>query len=262
MHVPIGDTIIGKLKAYYMQWIFGPELLASFYSLQEQGDSYTNSVAQWFDYQVREQSNFALMMMCAIDSCLQNGMGIIKTYWDASKNRLSFSSIHPYFVIVPTHTQELNEADRVCHVMHLSEAEYRRSGQDRGYNLDEDFIDSIKGEGKPNQKYREQRYTAEGLSYSRLKDLIILWEVYERKDDGQIEVQTFSPLSPDEPARSTFRMPYQHKQIPVVQIPYELLDQSYFSSRGIMELVQMFEASVNKMWNEKSISCRLLTGRS
>ena len=27
MHVPIADTIINKLKAYYVQWIFGPELL-------------------------------------------------------------------------------------------------------------------------------------------------------------------------------------------------------------------------------------------
>ena len=29
-HVPIADTIIGKLKPYYVVWIFGPELLASF----------------------------------------------------------------------------------------------------------------------------------------------------------------------------------------------------------------------------------------
>ena len=61
MHVPIGDTIINKLKAYYVQWIFGPELLASFYALEDQGDSYTDSVAQWFDYQVRENTNFQTM---------------------------------------------------------------------------------------------------------------------------------------------------------------------------------------------------------
>ena len=251
MHVPIGDTIIGKLKAYYIQWIFGPELLASFYSLSDQGDSYTDSVSQWFDYQVRECSNFPTIAICAIDSCLQNGMGFLKPYWDSRKERLAFASIHPYFIITPPWTQELNEADRVVHVMHMSKDEYLRSADNKGYNTDEDFIDSITGEGKPDSKYEDQRYTAEGLSYSRLKDLIILWEVYVRGSDDQIEVQTFSPLQPDEPARAPFRLPYQHKQIPIVQLPYELMDSGFYSSRGVMELVQMYEASACKMWNEK-----------
>jgi hypothetical protein len=251
MHVPIGDTIIGKLKAYYVQWIFGPELLASFYSLEEQGDSYTDSVAQWFDYQVREQSNFPTMAICAVDSCLQNGAGYLKPYWDAGKERLAFASVNPYFIITPPWTQELNEADRVCHVMHMSEDEYRRTAKDRGYNTDDSFVDSIKGEGKPDQKYEQSRYTAEGLSYSRLKDLIILWEVYKRDSDNQIEIETFSPLQPDEPARPPFKLPYQHKQIPIVQLPYELIDPGFYSSRGVMELVQMYEASACKMWNEK-----------
>ena len=251
MHVPIGDTIINKLKAYYVQWIFGPELLASFYALEDQGDSYTDSVAQWFDYQVRENTNFPTMAICAIDSLLQNGMGFLKPYWDSGKERLAFASIHPYFVIVPPWTQELAEADRVVHVMHMSEADYLRSAEPRGYNTDEDYIESIKGEGKPDQKYEQSRYVAEGLSYSRLKDLIILWEVYIRGSDGQIEVQTFSPLQPDEPARAPFKLPYQHKQIPIIQLPYELLDAGFFSSRGAMELVQMYEASACKMWNEK-----------
>jgi hypothetical protein len=251
MHVPISDTIVNKLKAYYVQWIFGPELLASFYALEDQGDSYEDSVAQWFDYQVRECSNFPTMAICAIDSLLQNGMGFLKPYWDSGKERLAFASIHPYFVIVPPWTQELGEADRVVHVMHMSEADYLRSAEPRGYNTDEDYIDSIKGEGKPDQKYEQSRYVAEGLSYSRLKDLIILWEVYLRQSDGQIEVQTFSPLQPDEPARAPFRLPYEHKQIPIIQLPYELLDPGFFSSRGVMELTQMYEASACKMWNEK-----------
>ena len=250
-HVPIGDTIVSKLKAYYVQWIFGPELLASFYALEDQGDSYTDSVAQWFDYQVRECSNFPTMAICAIDSLLQNGAGFLKPYWDSGKERLAFASIHPYFVIVPPWTQELAEADRVVHVMHMSEADYLRSAEQRGYNTDEDYIDSIKGEGKPDQKYEQSRYVAEGLSYSRLKDLIILWEVYLRQSDGQIEVQTFSPLQPDEPARAPFKLPYQHKQIPIIQLPYELMDPGFFSSRGVMELIQVFEASACKMWNEK-----------
>jgi hypothetical protein len=252
MHVPIGDTIIGKLKSFYMTWVFSPELLASFYALEDQGDSYTDSVAQWFDFQLREKSNFTNMMMCALDSTLQNGIGLVKTYWDAARNQLAFASIHPYYLIVPPWTTEIQRADRVCHVMHMSEADYRRSGEECGYNMDEDFIESIKGEGKDDRgRFTQEKIESEGLSYSRIKDLIVLWEVYVRGDDNNIWVHTFSPLQPDEPARETFKLPYDHKQVPISVLPYEFLDPSYFSSRGVMELVQMYEASASKMWNEK-----------
>jgi|SRR5215475_305068 len=252
VHVPVADTIIGKLKPYYVVWIFGPELLASFYSLEEQGDSYTDSVAQWFDYKVRENSNFSEAAVCAIDSCLQNGMGILKPYWDAAAERLAFASIDPYFVIVPPwSTFDFNKADRVVHVMHYSKDEYLRDALAKGFNTDETYLDSITGEGKPDPKYEQARYTAEGLSYSRLKELIVLWEVYLRETDGQIKVKTFSPLQPDEPARGDFKLPYEHKQVPLILVPYELTDGGFYSSRGVCEQVQMYEATACKMWNEK-----------
>jgi len=251
-HVPIADTIIGKLKPYYVVWIFGPELLASFYSLDDQGDAYTDSVAQWFDYKVRERSNFSEQIVCGIDSCLQNGMGIMKSYWDVNAGRIAYCSVNPYFMIVPPYaTFDFNGAERVVHVMQYSEAEYLRDAEAKGFNADETFVESIKGEGRPDQKYEHYRYVAEGLSYVRLKDLIILWEVYLRQTDGQILVKTFSPLQPDEPARADFKLPYDHKQMPFVMIPYELTDGGYYSSRGVSELVQMYEASACKTWNEK-----------
>src|SRR5213594_2907146 len=223
VHVPVADNIIGKLKPYYVVWIFGPELLASFYSLETQGDSYTDSVAQWFDYKVREVSNFSEQAVCAIDSCLQNGFGVLKTYWDDRARKLSFTSIHPYFIIVPAYsTFDFQKADRVVHVMQYSRDEYER-----------------------------HRYTAEGLSYSKLSDMIVLWEVYIRETDGQIRVKTFSPMQPDEPARGDFKLPYEHKEIPLTMIPYELTDGGFYSSRGVCELVQMYEASACKTWNEK-----------
>jgi len=252
VHVPISDTIITKLKPYYVVWIFGPELLASFYSLDDQGDSYTDSVAQWFDYKVRERSNFTDASICGIDSCLQNGLGVIKTYWDDAAERLAFASIHPYFIIMPTYaSNDLGEADRVVHVMQYSRAQYERDAAAKGFNTDETYIESIVGEGKPDKKYEQYRYTAEGLSYSRLKEMIILWEVYLRGSDDQITVKTFSPLQPDEPARGDFRFPYEHKQVPLSLLPYELTDGGYYSSRGVCEQVQMYEASACKMWNEK-----------
>jgi hypothetical protein len=252
LHVPIADTIITKLKPYYIVWVFGPELLASFYSLDDQGDSYTDAVAQWFDYKVREISNFTEQVICAVDSLLQNGLGILKTFWDDGAQKLSFTSIHPYFVIVPPYSSfDFQKADRVVHVMQFSKEEYLRGAEAKGFNTDEAFLDTITGEGKPDPKYEQYRYTAEGLSYSRLKELIILWEVYIKQTDGLVQVKTFSPMQPDEPARADFKLPYEHKQIPLTMIPYEMTDAGFYSSRGVCELVQMYEASACKAWNEK-----------
>jgi hypothetical protein len=252
VHVPVADTVISKLKPYYVIWCLGPELVASFYSLHSQGDSYTDACAKWFDYKVREVSNFTEQLICAIDSCLQNGAGILKPYWDVAANKLAFQSINPYYVIVPPWSPaDYNKCDRVVHVMQYSEDEYVRDADAKGFNADQTYIDSIKGEGKPDQKYEQVRYVAEGLQFSRLKNLIILWEVYLRQVDGSILVKTFSPLQPEEPARADFKLPYEHRQIPLVQIPYEILDGNYYSSRGVSELTQMYEASACKSWNEK-----------
>src|SRR5258708_1534713 len=190
MHVPIGDTIIGKLKAYYVQWIFGPELLASFYSMNDQGDSYTDSVAQWFNYQVRERSNFSLQTMVAIDSILQNGLGFIKTYWDTQFGCLAFQSVSPYYVIVPPWTSiEPRTVDRMVQVIHYSREQYIRAAKARGMNTDETYIDSICGYGKPDPKYEELRYSQDGLTYSRLADMIVYWEIYGRQEDQSMLVK-------------------------------------------------------------------------
>ena len=135
--------------------------------------------------------------------------------------------------------------------MQYSKAEYERDAQAKGFNSEEDYIATITGEGKPDPRFDQYRYMAEGLNYTRLKEQIILWAVYLRQTDGQILVKTFSPLAPDEPARPDFKLPYEHKQMPFTMIPYELTDGGFYNSRGVCELVQMYEASACKMWNEK-----------
>jgi hypothetical protein len=252
LHVPLGDTIINKLKAYMLQWVLGPELLASFYSLNDQGDSFTDSCAQWFNYHIREKSNFNPQLIYAIDSDLQNGMGVLKVYWDVDKNQVGFCSILPFYCVVPPTTEATQDADRFTHVMCYSREQYKRAAAKRGLNDDEDLLDRIEGRGvKPNPAYAELHYSQEGLVWSRLKDVIIVWETYVKETDGNIKVYTYSPVDPDEELRSPFKLPYTHKLYPFVRIPYELTEGDWYMSRGVMEQVQMFEASATKMWNEK-----------
>src|SRR5215471_8756625 len=252
LHVPLGDTIINKLKAYMLQWCLGPELLAAFYSLNDQGDSYTDACAQWFNYHIREKSNFNNQLIYAIDSDLQNGMGILKVFWDVDKSQVGFQSVLPFYCVVPPTTENTQDADRVTHIMTYSREQYKRAAKKRGLNDDEALLDRIEGRGvKPNPAYAELHYSQEGLTWSRLKDVIIVWETYVKDTDGNIKVYTYSPVDPDEELRSAFKLPYQHKLYPFVRIPYELTEGDWYMTRGVMEQVQMFEQSATKMWNEK-----------
>ena len=252
MHVPIGDTICNKLKPYFLQWILGPELIAGFFSLSDQGDSYTDAVAQWFNYQVREKSNFNNQLIYAIDSDLQNGVGILKIFWDVDKDQVGFCSVLPFYMVVPPTTEATQEADRITHIMSYSREQYKRAAKKRGLNSDETLLDQIEGRGvKPNPAYAELHYSQEGLTWSRLKDVIIVWETYVKDTDGNIKVYTYSPVDPDEQLRAPFKLPYQHKLYPFVRIPYEMTEGDWYMSRGVMEQVQMFEVSATKMWNEK-----------
>ena len=252
MHVPVGDSIIGKLKPYLLQWVLGPELLASFYSLNDQGDSYTNLVSQWFDYNIREKSNFNDQLIYAIDSDLQNGMGILKVFWDVDKDQVGFQSILPYYCVVPPTTEDVQDADRITHVMAYSREQYKRAAKKRGLNADPALLDRLQGRGvKPNPAYAELHYSQEGLTWSRLKDVVMVWETYVRETDGNITVYTYSPIDPDEELRKSFKLPYTHKRYPFVRIPYEMTEGDWYMSRGVMEQVQMFEVSCSKLWNEK-----------
>ena len=145
MHIPLGDTIIGKLKAYYVQWVFGPELLASFYSLETQGDSYTDSVAQWFDYKVRECSNFTRAAMCAMDTTLQNGVGLIKTYWDALKSVWLLPVFTPISSLSRPGPPLCRKPTGLLTSCTCRKPIIAGAVSDCGYNMDDDFIDSHQG---------------------------------------------------------------------------------------------------------------------
>src|SRR5258708_30251717 len=81
--------------------------------------------------------------------------------------------------------------------------------------------------------------------------MIVYWEIYERQEDDSILVKSMTPTNPAEPPRNDFKLPYWHKQFPLTRIGYEITDEMFYSSRGVMEMIQMFEASATKMWKEK-----------
>ena len=252
LHYPLADSIIGKLKPFYYQQVFSNEVIASFVPAKPQTDSVTQSVSRWFDYQVRQQSNFETEILTTIDAMLMSGMNLLKISWDEDAGGIRFDSVDPVHTIVPHYTRDVRTCDRLCHVIPMSVNQYRNN---KLYNQDEELIKKIKGrsnEGTRFSSFEDVKLRREGITVGADDEQVIVWEVYERDEDGKIYVHTFSPVEPTIDIRPTFELPYNHGQLPFVPFVMEIKDKGVYSSRGICEVVAPFEAYMCKLMNEKA----------
>lgn len=248
LHFPLIDSMIGKHKPFYSQILFGSELLATFVALKAEMAPQAISVAQWFDWQVKQRSNLENECLIFVDDMLMSGRGICKVFWDQDAARLRFEAVDPIYLIVPGATRELQEADHICHVQRYTVAAYKR---EKRFNQDEALLKRITGTGSEDEPTKEDaKETREGINFGT-KNEIIVWESYKRGSSGW-DVEWFSPLVPEVDVRKPISLVYKHKESPFVDFPFEVKDAGWYSPRGIPELVKHDEAYLTKILNEKA----------
>lgn len=259
LHFPLIDTNIEKLKPLFFQQIVGMDVVASFVPMISQIAAATTTAEQWFDYKVRERTNLTEAGLAWIDYALMSGRGVMKVTWNAVKKQVEYAAIDPIYLIVPGHTKELQDADRIVHVMPMSEAAFRRSGL---YRADKETLDKMKGleddKSIPAATYESSaKVTREGITKDSKGQHVIVWEVYERQDDHSWLVSTFCPSCPEIDLRDPMRLPYDHGMAPFVDFPYEIKDSGWYSPRGVAEILAPFEAALCHTWNQKHDSMQL-----
>lgn len=254
LHFPLIDGTIDKLKPFYFAQIFGQENFAAFASLQNGAQEYARAASNWFDWQLKQRSNWFEEALCWIDNMAMSGVAPIKMRWDPVEERLEFDAIDPIFVILPEGTTDLARADRVTHVMQMSVEAYKR---DKRYAQDEALIARIKGKGSSDVDgggKQEEKYSREGLTYGVEDDQIVLWETYVLGADRKWMVHTYSPTAPDAGVRASFALPPPYKSPPIIMAPMEIKDKGWSASRGVAEVLGPFEAYLSRTWNEKADS--------
>jgi hypothetical protein len=265
-HYPLGDGLIAKKKPLYIQQMYSAETIASFVSLKQQEEDVTSQAGYWFDYQLKQRSNFERTMCVAVDEMLQDGFTPIKVRWDADCKRLAFDQVDPLHVIVPGATEEFNQnggCDWLVHILHMSEAQYRANPN---FKQEDDFVKSIKGKGRDSDESgdslkRSYVELKEGINCSANKNEIVLWEVYNRdRKSKKITLETISPLLPcnDEDdsnaVRNQFGLPYNKgcfkggQTFPFFKVRAEIKGKGHYSPRGLMEINLPFEQVISKSW--------------
>ena len=258
-HFPLSDTIISNLKPYYVQQLFALDVVATFVSLRDQNTAVTTAASQWFDYKLKQSSNLQTEIISAIDAMLVSGRGILKTTYDFDKNGLRFESVDPMHLIVPNTCKDLKSADRFTHVQQYTPESYRRQ---TNFNQDEDFIARITGgnnETAGDNTRRGSEDIREGITEGYERQIIV-WETYVQNDDGTWTVHTYSPSDPSTPVRPSMEIPFDHGQPPFTSFAYEIKDPGWYSPRGVVEQVAVFETALTKLLNEKN-DCMSLYNR-
>lgn len=258
MHFPLADTIVEKLKPFYVAQVFGQETVATFVSLAPEMIPHQTAAAQWFDYQLRQNSNFEEELFIAIDKMAERGKCVVKTYWDAKADRLAFDAIDPLHLIVPTGTKKIEEADWIVHVQHFSKAGYRRRD-----DFDASVLDRILAAEDGDSEMERVKKLREGITHGATAEQVVVWEVFTRTADGW-EIETYSPRAPTLPIRQKFMLPYREGVFkdgapPFAALSSEIKDKAFYSSRGVAERVAPFEASLCRDWNTQKDYQQLTT---
>jgi hypothetical protein len=256
LHLPIADNAVQKWLPYYCNSVFSRKQLASFTPLGGQLAAATTAASECLDWKLRKESNFPVVWARAVYLFCATGRALIKCRWDSEarggKGRLDFEAIDPLYFIGDATADTPQEMDVSAHVKQYSVAAYKRS---KFFKQDAGLIERIRGGENQAASWKEQEKEArEGLTSSSNKDMIVLWETYERVDEGFL-IRTFSPSCPEEPVRDPFLSPlsWQGEPLhPCVAFAVEIAESGWYAPRGIPEKVAAFEAYGTKMWNEKA----------
>ena len=250
MNWPLSDMLIEKIKPYYIQQTFANELVANFFSLRSADVSFNMAAAQWFDYRLRQRTNFETEVVAVADYMLMSGKGIMKVRWDVDKKTVVFDAVDPVYFIVPPHTTTLEDADWCIQVHQMSPAAYRRNSNYNQGLLDQ-IIESNTADRENAAAEQAEKYYREGLTQGLDNEQVIVWEVYERQDDGSIKTYCFSPSVLSQFVRPPRTLDYNHNEFPFVEYNAEIKDKGFYSPRGVPERVAPIQMSLTKLWNEK-----------
>ena len=98
-HFPLIDIGIRKLKPVFSNQIFAQSHLADFLSKDPRDTEDMSEISWWFDYKLKEESNFEEEMELVGEFSFLYGRSVMKCYWNEDDKRLDFCAIEPLYII-------------------------------------------------------------------------------------------------------------------------------------------------------------------
>lgn len=252
-HFPLIDMQIRKYKPFWLGQALAADRLATFIAQRDQLGPVTESAADYFDFELKNRTDFTRKLRVSNDYMLLTGRGILKAYVDPFDDyRIIFEAINPVLILMPDVANDFGDAEMFTHVKHLTVGQYKR---DRRFNQDPALIRRIKGQKDIKlAQFWQDKELREGITHSKADDIIVIWETVV-KTPGGWTVHTYSPQQIDEPLRTPHGIPYKFQgkpSLPYFSFVMEVKDEGWYAPRGVAELCAPFETYATKLWNEKA----------
>jgi len=218
-------------------------------------------VSGYFDFYTKQRTDFEKQIQYSAWQQMQNGLCIMKTFFDTKKGKIIHESIPPIFFIVPSDCHDIHEAPHCAHVLEKSVSWVKERFMDttpdkaaleaflkKFTDGDVNTNDSDSGESE------RHSYDRMGISRSKAKtNSIVLWEKHFRhKDSGKMMMEYILPDDPSLKLIDPFGYPYESMvkadRYMFESSKYEEITPHFYSSQGITEKATELEYSISAMW--------------
>ena len=251
---PLAATIIDKKKPYKYKVLMSGDQLANFKSLKKEFVEFSSGCAFYFDFHLKELTNWEREVQYVLDSGEQEGFSPIKIMYDRKKEHLTYQWIDNLFLIVPNRTTDLDEAPWLIHVLQLSPGAVKRRFKDVE-GIDE-FVQRINEtcDTLQNDTYdkQENRYKREGIRLGEKDSYIVLWEVHYMDEEGNRRLRTICPHDFRFDFGDDRAYPYYDAQEVedwgwmIKHYRRKITNKDIYSSQGVCEEVREFEFILSK----------------
>lgn len=257
---PLSDMIIEKWKPFFFKLIYTSENISNFKALVAANVAHCSGVAHYFDFVVKQKTDFEEEIQLAIDRALQDAECYMKTTWNLEREVPIFEEVQPIFLIVPTGTTNIHDSDCVIHVIQWNKNELKLKFPDlkpSDYErIEEGAADDHRTENDQVNK-EEDEYFREGINRTTKDKRIVTWEVHYRdwKNKGEMRLRTISPDDPAIDFGDDREYPYEfcvkNKRWMFEVHKREIVSKKLHSARGIPEVVLDGEMSLTAAWRAK-----------
>lgn len=290
---PLIDDNVTQITSAEMSILWASRVLAAFVPIDTASAPYKPLLESGFDNMLRRTLSIRSKLECLLDGKNERGVNIAKMVMCDRDGSVypDVDVVNTLDLIVPTCTQRLADADRLCHIIRYTEREFVQEAAKRGWDMP--AVDTIRKTLKQTSQVLGTDEDEYGTTKSKVTtstgtqelgcsiEQVVVWEVYHyQEDQGQDGTPTFAKMvsvfCPDKPELTLAEYPWKWEdeiipgqdQIgnmtievkpgkdrpwPFVQFRYENRKLTYYDSRGVADKLEDDQNEISANRNAKAI---------
>ncbi len=277
--VPIIDDIVRRKVSEELSMMLNAQKICHFMPMTVDAFNISDIIEDAFNWLLRFNLKARSKLESIIDCKNEIGISVAKLVDNfnviPNQNCPDFVWVDPFDFVIPWDSKTIEDADRMVHVIRLTERELRERGSQKAWKNIDELISKAKEGGTSDSEYEEyknrygSRTDMKGIATSSSdKSYYTLWEIYTyRKEGGGIfdknpdsDDKTYLGssrwvyvMSPEFPEIDIMDYQYDWDKWPFVQFKYECRTDKFYESRGCGQLCLDEQIYATQCKNMKSV---------